>query len=94
VVDNLGSHKVAGVREAIEAAGASLRLLSAYSSDLNPIEQVFANLKALLRASAARTVDALWHAAGKLIQRLTPDECVYYFRNAGYFQSGRSCFLD
>ena len=64
IMDNLGSHKVIGVREAIEAAGASMRLLPAYSPDLNPIEQVFAKLKALLRSPAARTVDALWLAAG------------------------------
>jgi len=88
VMDNLGADKCTGVREAIEAAGASLRLLPAYSPDLNPIEQVFAKLKALLRARAARTVDALWHAAGRLIQRFTPHECANYFRNAGYFQSG------
>ena len=87
VMDNLGSHKVAGVREAIEAAGASVRLLPAYSPDLNPIEQVFAKLKALLRSRAARTVDALWHAVGSLIQRFSPAECANYFRNAGYFHS-------
>jgi len=88
IMDNLGSHKVIGVREAIEAAGASMRLLPAYSPDLNPIEQVFAKLKALLRSRAARTVDALWLAAGSLIQRFTPAECTNYFRNTGYFQSG------
>jgi len=88
IMDNLGSHKVIGVREAIEAAGASMRLLPAYSPDLNPIEKVFAKLKALLRSRAARTVDALWLAAGSLIQRFTPAECANYFRNTGYFQSG------
>ena len=86
IMDNLGSHKVIGVREAIEAAGASMRLLPAYSPDLNPIEQVFAKLKALLRSRAARTVDALWLAAGSFIQRFTPS--TNYFRNTGYFQSG------
>ena len=59
VMDNLGSHKVAGMREAIEAAGASVQYLPPYSPDLNPIEQVFAKLKALLRAAAQRTVDGL-----------------------------------
>jgi transposase len=88
VMDNLASHKVAGVREAIEATGASLRLLPPYSPDLNPIEQVFAKLKALLRASAVRTTDALWRAVGNLIPRFIPAECSNYFRNAGYFQSG------
>jgi transposase len=88
IMDNLSSHKVVGVSEAIEAAGASIRLLPAYSSDLNPIEQVFAKLKALLRSCAARTRDPLWHVAGRLIQRFSPTECADYFQNAGYFQSG------
>jgi transposase len=64
-----------------------MRLLPAYSPDLNPIEHV-AKLKALLRSRAARTVDALWLAAGSLLQRFTPAECTNYFRNTGYFQSG------
>ena len=64
VMDNLGSHKVAGVRKAIEAAGARLLYLPPYSPDLNPIEQAFAKLKALLRAKALRTVEALWNALG------------------------------
>jgi transposase len=63
-MDNLRSHKVAEVREAIEAAGASLLFIPPYSPDLNPIEQAFAKLKALLRAKAIRTVDALWKALG------------------------------
>ncbi len=75
------------VREAIEAVDASLRLLPAYSPDLKPIEQVFAKLKALLRSRTARTRDALWHAADRLIQQFTPTECANYFRKAGYFQS-------
>jgi transposase len=65
--DNLSSHKVAGVRQAIEAAGATLMYLPPYSPDLNPIEQAFAKLKALLRAKALRTVDALWNALGSLV---------------------------
>ena len=60
IADNLGSHKVDGVRQAIEAAGASICYLPPYSPDLNPIEQVFAKLKTLLRKPAKRTVDALW----------------------------------
>jgi transposase len=88
IMDNLSSHKVVGVREAIEAAGASMRLLPAYSPDLNPIEKVFAKLKGLLRNCAARTRDALWHAAGRLIQRFSPTECANYFQSASYFQSG------
>jgi transposase len=87
VMDNLSSHKVAGVREAIEAAGAELRYLPPYSPDLNPIEQVFAKLKALLRKTAARSVEALWTAIGQLVSRFAPDECANYCRNSGYVRS-------
>ena len=87
VMDNLGSHKVAGVRTAIEATGAQLVFLPAYSPDLNPLEQVFAKLKAVLRAKAIRTVDALWSALGTVSASLEPAECANYFRNAGYRQS-------
>ena len=64
VMDNLAAHKVTGVREAIEARGAKLLYLPPYSPDLNPIEQAFAKLKALLRKAAERTVDGLWHTIG------------------------------
>ena len=87
VMDNLSSHKVAGIREAIEAIGASLVYLPAYSPDLNPIEQVFAKLKALLRAEAARTVDDLWNAIGRLLDRFTAAECANYLAHCGYLQS-------
>jgi transposase len=87
IMDNLSSHKVAGVREAIEGAGAQLLYLPAYSPDLNPIEQVFAKLKAVLRAKALRTVDALWAALGTISDAITPAECANYLRNSGYFQS-------
>ena len=87
IMDNLGSHKSAGVRAAIEAAGAQLVYLPAYSPDLNPIEQVFVKLKAVLRAKAIRTVDALWAALGTIADVITPAECANYLRNAGYFQS-------
>ena len=87
ILDNLGSHKVAGVREAIEARGASLLYLPAYSPDFNPIEQVFAKLKELLRAVAARTVTDLWSAIGRLLDRFSPQECAYYLANCGYGQS-------
>ena len=70
VMDNLGSHKVAGVRKAIEAAGARLLYLPPYSPDLNPIEQAFAKLKALLRAKALRTVEALWNALAAVGHRV------------------------
>ena len=85
VMDNLGSHKVAGVRKAIEAAGARLLYLPPYSPDLNPIEQAFAKLKALLRAKALRTVEALWNALGNLVPCFSPDECANFLRHAGYF---------
>ena len=85
VMDNLGSHKVAGVRKAIEAAGARLLYLPPYSPDLNPIEQAFAKLKALLRAKALRTVEALWNALGDIVPCFSPHECANFLRHAGYF---------
>lgn len=88
VMDNLGSHKVAGVRQAIAAAGAQLRYLPPYSPDLNPIEQVFAKLKTLLRRSAARSVEALWSSIGELLDAFGPAECSRYLRHCGYVQSG------
>jgi transposase len=83
ILDNLASHKVAGVREAIEARGASLTYLPPYSPDLNPIEQTFAKLKALLRKIAARTVSTLWDALADVLDRFTPQECANYLANAG-----------
>lgn len=84
IMDNLGSHKGKAVRRLIRAAGAKLIFLPKYSPDLNPIEQVFAKLKHLLRKAQARTVDAVCAAIGQLLGAFTPDECAYYFRNAGY----------
>jgi transposase len=84
VMDNLPSHKVAGVREAIERCDATLVYLPSYSPDLNPIEQAFAKLKALLRKLAARTVDKLWDVLGDLLERFSPRECATYLANAGY----------
>jgi transposase len=84
MLDNLSSHKVAGVRAAIEAAGAVLRYLPSYSPDFNPIEQLFAKFKTLLRKAAARTVDSLWHAIGHLLAAFSPAECANYFTDAGY----------
>lgn len=84
VMDNLAAHKVEGVREAVEAAGATLRYLPPYSPDLNPIEQVFAKLKALLRKAAERSVKALWSRIGYLLDAFSPTECANYFKNAGY----------
>ena len=88
VMDNLSSHKVAGVKQAIESAGAELRYLPPYSPDYNPIEQVFAKLKAMLRKTQARTVDALWSAIGQLLERFGYAECEHYIRHCGYCQSG------
>ncbi len=84
VMDNLPAHKVAGVREAIAAVGASILYLPPYSPDLNPIEQMFAKLKALLRKAAARTREALWHTIGHLLGAFSPAECQNYLENAGY----------
>ncbi|MGH7094011.1 MAG: transposase [Stellaceae bacterium] len=84
VMDNLSSHKVAGVREAIEAAGATLRYLPPYSPDLNPIELLFSKFKTLLRKAAEREIEALWNRIGKVLDAFTPDECANYFRHDGY----------
>ena len=84
VMDNLGSHKCQVIRLAIRAAGARLLFLPAYSPDLNPIEQVFANLKTLLRKLDPRTVEATWQGIGQLLSLFTPDECANYFANSGY----------
>ena len=87
IMDYLGSHKVAGVRQAIEAAGAKLLYLPAYSPDLNPIEMAFAKLKSLLRKKALRTIDAVNNALGAIADVFTPEECRAYLRHAGYFRS-------
>ncbi len=83
-MDNLGAHKVAGVEDAIRFTGASLLYLPPYSPDLNPIEQVFAKLKALLRGAAARTKEALWATIGQILSRFSPVECRNYLTNSGY----------
>jgi transposase len=84
VLDNLSAHKVPGIREAIEAAGAKLLYLPPYSPDFNPIEQLFAKLKASLRKAAERTVQSLWNRIACLLDTFKPDECANYFRNSGY----------
>ena len=84
VLDNLAAHKVAGVRQAIAAAGASLLYLPPYSPDLNPIEQLFAKLKVLLRKAAARTKDELWSTIGRLLDTVPESECFNYLRHCGY----------
>jgi transposase len=84
IMDNLPAHKAEGARAAIERAGAELRFLPPYSPDFNPIENAFAKLKALLRARAERTIDALWTAVGDLIPAFTPAECANCLQAAGY----------
>lgn len=84
VMDNLPSHKIGGVREAIERAGARLLFLPPYSPDFNPIEMAFSKLKALLRKVAARTVNDLWAAVAECLSAFTPGECRNYFTAAGY----------
>ena len=87
-LDNLGSHKVPGGREAIEAGGAHVLYLPAYSPDLNPIEMVFARIKPIPRKMAIRTVEALWEAPGSITECVSATECQNFFRHVGYFQSG------
>ena len=84
VLDNLPAHKVSGVRERIEAVGAQLLYLPAYSPDFNPIELAFAKLKALLRSAAARTIPDLWDAIRRSLDRFSPAECRAYLAAAGY----------
>lgn len=84
IMDNLSAHKVAGVREAIEAAGARLVYLPPYSPDLNPIEQVFAKLRWLLQTAAERTIDGLWRRIGQTVDAFSPTECLNYIRHSGY----------
>ena len=84
IIDNLGSHKSKAVRAAIRAAGAHLLFLPPYSPDLNPIEQVFAKLKAILRKAQERTADHVWKRIGALLHTFNADECANYLRNSGY----------
>ena len=84
ILDNLQAHKVVGVREAIKEAGARILYLPPYSPEFNPIEQIFAKLKALLRTAAARTVPDLWDAIRHAFTRFTPDECRNCLAAAGY----------
>jgi len=84
ILDNLAAHKSAAARAAIEIAGARLLFLPPYSPDLNPIENAFSKLKALLRKAAARTVEQLWKAIAHAIDAFTPNECANYFAAAGY----------
>lgn len=84
VMDNLPAHKIANVRQLIEAAGVILLYLPPYSPDLNPIEMAFAKIKALLRKAAERTIDRLWDKIGEILGAFPPSECANYFKHAGY----------
>ena len=84
IADNLSSHKVVGVAQAIAAAGASFRPLPLYSPDLNPIEKLFSKVKALLNKAAARTTEILWQETGRILDTISPLECAHYFKSAGY----------
>ena len=84
ILDNLSSHKVGGVREAITAVGATVVYLPPYSPDLNPMEKFFAKRKTLLRKAATRSVAALWKEIGTLLATLTPEECSNYLASSGY----------
>ena len=84
IMDNLSSHKRTAIRAAIRAAAARLLFLPPYSPDLNPIEQVFAKLKHLLRKASKRTVEATWQQITEILDQFTPKECTNYIRNSGY----------
>jgi len=84
VMDQLSSHKVKGVREAIESVGTEVRYLPPYSPDLNLIELVFSKLKKLLRDGVERTVDALWNLCGRILDQFSNEECRNYFKHCGY----------
>ena len=84
ILDNLGSHKAKAVRRAIREVGARLVFLPKYSPDLNPIEQVFAKFKTLLRKAGARTYEAVSDACAQILDQYPPEECAAYIKNAGY----------
>jgi transposase len=84
ILDNLSSHRVDGVRQALAAVGATLLYLPPYSPDLNPIEKLFAKLKTLLRKAAKRSTEELWKEIGELLNTVTTSECANYFASSGY----------
>jgi len=84
IMDNLSSHKVKGVAEALESVGASARFLPPYSPDLNPIEMAFAKLKQLIRSAKQRTIESLWNTCGKVLDRFTETDFRNFIRHAGY----------
>jgi len=84
IMDNLSAHKVDGIAEAIESVEARVQYLPSYSPDLNPIEMLFAKLKALLRKAKTRSIDALWQCIGELLDTISVEECLNYFKHDGY----------
>ena len=87
VLDNLGSHKSSAVRQMIRAVGARLLFLPPYSPDLNPIEQVFAKFKHLMRRAAERTMEASWKRIANVLDAFSPAQCSNYLVNSGYAPS-------
>ena len=83
-MDNVSTHLVDGVEEAIEARGARVFYLPPYSPDFNPIEQLFAKLKSFLRKAKARTVERLWKAIASFLKTVSKGECKAYLANSGY----------
>lgn len=88
VMDNLSSHKIAGVRKSIEAAGATLFYLPPYSPDLNPIENAFSKIKQLMRSAGHRTIPALWADTQRMLDLITPSDAQGFFRHCGYATGG------
>jgi transposase len=84
ILDNLSSHKVDGVQQALAAVGATALYLPPYSPDLNPIEKLFSKLKTLLRKAAKRSTDELWKEIGTLLDTISTSECANYFASSGY----------
>jgi transposase len=84
ILDNLGSHKGHAARRALRQAGAHMLFLPPYSPDLNPIEQLFAKLKHLMRIAEPRTVEATWRKVGQILDLFSPAECANYLKNSGY----------
>jgi transposase len=93
VMDNLSPHKAAGVRDAIEAVGATLRYLPPYSPDFNPIENMWSKVKGKLRSAGARSVDALHDAIGQAIATVTRTDCRGFFRGCGYLATTNAAQL-
>jgi transposase len=84
ILDNLPAHKTAAVRATFQRCRIKFLYLPPYSPDFNPIENAFSKLKRLVRSAAERTIDGLWSAMGRLLDRFRTTECRNYFRHCGY----------